>query len=187
MRLRTCLVLAFALCAPPVFATPIVSIQPSIKTGVTVGNTVSLDIVVSNAVDLYAYEFDLGFNPSVLAANTITEGSFLAPGGATFFVPGTISNGAGTISFTGNSLLTAINGVNGGGTLATVNFTATGSGSSPINLFNVTLLDSSLSGIDTTLQGGSVRVAGGTTAVPEPATLLLIGTGLTVARVRRRR
>jgi general secretion pathway protein D len=159
-----------------VFADPIVSIDPS-SLDVTAGQAFTVDVSISSVIDLFAFQFDLGFDPTILSAAGIGEGGFLSGGGSTFFIPGTIDNTAGTIDFTANSLLGAISGVDGSGILATASFTGLAQGVSPINLFNVTLLDSSLSGIDVTTQAGSVNVAPGA-AVPEPSTLLLLGTGL---------
>lgn len=153
-------------------AAPLLSIEPS-SLSVGGGQTFTIQVSVADAVDLYAWQLDLGFDPTILNANSIDEGPFLATGGSTFFIPGTIDNTAGSISFTGNSLLTAISGVNGSGVLATVSFTAVGAGTSPVNLFNVELLDSSLSGTDTTVANGSV-----TTVVPEPTGLGFAGFGL---------
>jgi cohesin domain-containing protein/PEP-CTERM motif-containing protein len=189
MRLRTFLILLVGFCASPVSAAPILFVQPSSKS-VTVGNTFSLDVSVSSAVDLFGYDFELGFNPLVLSVNSVSEGSFLGSGGdATFFVPGTINNPAGSVSLTGNTLIGAIAGVTGSGTLATISFTAVGPGSSAVNLLNVTLLDSSLSGIATTVQNGLVT-AGDTQVpgpVPEPSTFLLIASGLASTPLLRRR
>ena len=42
---------------------PVLSIEPSTKAGVTVGDTFTLDIAISDVTDLFAYEFALGFNP----------------------------------------------------------------------------------------------------------------------------
>ena len=153
----------------------IISVQPP---SLAVGpGPFSLDVQAAGVVDLYAIQFDIGFDPAVLEATGITEGPFLAGGGATIFIPGAIDNATGVISFTAISLETAITGVSGGGILATVNFQGVGSGSSAVTLFNVLALDSSLSGTDQTTQAGSVSVSGGG-AVPEPSAGLFVLTGL---------
>jgi cohesin domain-containing protein/PEP-CTERM motif-containing protein len=191
MRLRTLhvsLALLIALAAAPVFATPIISVSPPASV-VNVGNTVSVDIVINGAVDLYAFQFDIGFDPSVLSATSIVEGALLPSGGSTIYLPGTISNASGTISFTADTLETAITGVTGSGTLATVSFQAIGAGSSSVNVLNVTLLDSTLSGIADTELPGTIRAIGASAAVPEPSTVALLLTGAVglSRRVRRRR
>jgi hypothetical protein len=69
-----------------------------------------------------------------------------------------------------------------------VTFQAIGAGSSPVNVLNVTLLDSTLSGIADTEQAGTIRAVGSSAAVPEPTTLALVLTGVVgLARRGRRR
>jgi hypothetical protein len=172
-----------AMAAVPLSAATIF-VEPASLT-VEDGTAFSVSIAITGAVDLYAFQFDLGFNPSMLSATGIAEGPLLAGGGDTFFIPGAIDNVAGVISFTGNTLVTALSGVNGAGVLATVNFSAVGEGTTPITIFNVTTLDSTLSGITNTLQSGTVTV----TTIPEPGNFLLFGVGVAsgLFKLRRRR
>jgi hypothetical protein len=185
------IVVAGVLVAPQqAAATPIVSLVPSLPS-VAVGGTTTVNVNISNAVDVYAFQFDLGFNSLRVAASNLVEGSFLAGGGDTFFVPGDIDNAGGSITFTGSSLLTAIAGESGGGTLATVTFTGLSEGLTTLSLFNVILLDSSLSTIvPVTTANALVNVTQSTTPptpVPEPATWLLVASGLSAWRWRRKR
>ena len=187
MRLQSCFAFLTLFISCPVLASPIVAINPS-GTTVAVGTTFTVNVDITGAIDLYSFEFDLGFDQDALIANEIVEGSFLSNEGATFFIPGTINNGTGTISFTANSLLSAIPGANGNGTLATVSFTALAPSNSTLNLFNVVMLDSQLSGIANSSATGLVTVTGPPSAVPEPSTIVLLGIGLACAhRVRRKR
>jgi Cohesin domain len=153
-----------------------VSIEPT-SNAFSVGDTFSLNIIVSDVVDLYGFQFDIGFSPSVVSATGITEGAFLSSGGSTFFIPGDIDNVLGTISLTGDTLLSLSPGVDGGGILATVTFQALTAGSSPVDLSNIILLDSGLSEISTSPQNGMVNVNGNNT-VPSPGSLFLFMTGL---------
>lgn len=155
---------------------PTVSIQPQTTT-VFGGNTFTLDVNISNVSDLFAFQFDLGFNPSILSAVSIMEGSFLPGGGTTFFIPGAIDNVGGTIAATADSLIGLIPGGTGSGTLAEVEFKALGSGTNGISLSNAQLLDSSLSPIPFETAPGSVDVTG-VAAVPEPSAVLLVGAAL---------
>ncbi len=147
-------------------AVPALSIQPGSATAIP-GDTVTLDIDISNVSDLYAFQFDLGFDPSVLSATAITEGAFLPGGGSTLFIPGTIDNVVGTIAFTADTLISLLPGVTGSGTLATVQFNASALGTSAITLSNVFLLDSNLNPIDSNVSGGTAHI--NAAAVPEPS------------------
>lgn len=163
-------------------------IQPP-ATVVAPGQSFSLGIAVSGVTDLFAYQFDIGFDPGVLAATGITEGSFLPTGGPTLFLPGTIDNIAGTITFTAGLLLGPVPGVNGSGTLATIDFEALALGTSAIGLSGGILLDSTLAEIGFASQGGSVTVAP-RGVIPEPSTAWLFGAGLIAlgasGRIQRR-
>ena len=64
-----------------------------------VDQNIAVDISVSDAIDLSAFQFDISFDPTILRADSIAEGTFLASAGSTFFLPGTIDNLAGTIQF----------------------------------------------------------------------------------------
>ena len=59
----------------PAFA-DIISIEPPSST-VLPGQAFSINVDVSGISDLYAFQFDIGFNPAVISATSITEGSFL--------------------------------------------------------------------------------------------------------------
>lgn len=175
LRITAGLVTVCGLFQANAFADPILSIQPP-STSVVAGSTFAVDVNISNVTDLFAFQFDIGFDPSILSATSITEGSFLPGGGTTFFIPGTIDNIGGTISSNADTLIGAISGVSGSGTLAVLDFTALAAGTSPIDIANVTLLDSTLSSISSTTTSGAATVTGVT--VPEPSTLLLLGSGL---------
>lgn len=137
------------------------------------GDTFEVDVDVSGITDLYAFQFDLTFDPTLLAADSVTEGAFLPSGGTTFFIPGTIDNVGGDVSANSDTLIAAIPGVSGGGTLVRFEFTALEGGTSALTFANEILLDSSLNDItaDSTFQNGSITVA---SPVPEPKTEMLL-------------
>ena len=165
-----------ALGSEPVLAIPLVSVEPTSQ-NLIVGDTASVSIVASDVTDLYAYQFDLTLDPTVLTAVGLTEGTLLAAGGATAFVPGTVDNSAGLISFTVNTLTGPVAGVDGSGSLALVQFFALANGVSPIILSNVVLLNSSLAEIQANTAGGEITVQGSPTPIPEPSSFWLIAVG----------
>src|ERR1017187_9500590 len=66
---------------------------------ITAGSTdVSVDLIftvpvnIADVSDLYAFQFDLAFDPTSLQLLSISEGSFLPSAGSTFFIPGDIDN-----------------------------------------------------------------------------------------------
>ncbi|HYI97503.1 MAG TPA: cohesin domain-containing protein [Bryobacteraceae bacterium] len=147
-------------------------IDPASST-TSVGGAANVAIQVTDVNDLYAYQFDLSFDPTVLSITGVSEGGFLSSGGSTFFFPGTIDNALGTLSLTAGALEGPVSGVNGGGILAMVQFTGVGFGTSPVTLSNVVLLDSAGGDIAAaTIQNGSVTV------VPEPMSGMLLGAGV---------
>jgi adhesin HecA-like repeat protein len=170
------LVIVFSL---PSFAdsTATLTVIP-VSSTVGVNNTVTLDVNVSGVTDLYGFGFDLSFDPAIVSANSITEGSFLPLGGSTYFIAGNVDNAGGTITGNGDVLLSAVPGVDGDGTLAILTLEGLTVGTTGIDLSNVILLDSGLDSIRTTIENTSLTVA--STSVPEPSILLLLGTGLLV-------
>ena len=161
---------------------------------VTVGDTFAVDVNIANVTDLYDFQLDLTFDPTILQLDNIAEGVFLSEGGATFFFPGLIDNSGGSATFNADTLLGAIPGVNGSGVLLQFNFEALAAGSSALSLSNVLLQDSTIpvgANIDFSSTDGSITVtSSGPVTTPEPNTLTLfagaIGAGLLVASFRRR-
>jgi hypothetical protein len=121
------------------FATVDVS-PPSITA--TVGQEFSVDINISNVSDLYGWEFKLGWDPSLLSLVGVDEGPFLKSGGDTFFTY--FLNTTEEHIVVDCTLEGMIPGVNGTGTLATVTLNPTNVGKCPLNLYDVTLLDSNI-------------------------------------------
>jgi general secretion pathway protein D len=158
-----------------------ISIQPFSST-VDAGNMFTVDVTASGVTDLFAFQFDVDFDPTIISAVTISEGPTLSGGGSTFFIPGSIDNGAGSIQFTTDTLIGAVPGVTGNGVLATLSFNATSGGISPLKLSNVVLLDSSLGDIHASTLDGQIRVTG-SSIVPEPTPLVSFIAGLTMCGV----
>ena len=171
------LILAALLFAPAgAFADAVLSV--SSPPSVSQGDTFTVDVNIFGVTGLAAFQFDLGFDPSILkATGTISEGSFFQSGGG--FVPGTIDNTAGTITFNANTLLGPGPGLDGSGTLMEFQFLALGPGTSQLDLANIFLLDPDSNSINYLFANGSVEVTGsGPVPTPEPGTLLLLTSAL---------
>ncbi len=164
-------------------ATPLLSVQPPDSTR-SAGSLFDLFVDVSTVADLFAFQFDINFDPHIISAVSITEGGFLSSGGSTFFIPGTIDNTVGSISFTADTLTGPSPGVAGSGSLATVGFEALTQGISTVGLSAVVLLGSNLADIPASITDGIVNVVA--VNIPEPASWILIVTGmLGLAALRR--
>ena len=120
-------------------ATAVISVDPSTRTA-EVGQTFTININISDVVDLYGWEFRLRWNSTLLDALNVTEGTFLKGGGNTFFWP-KINNTEGYI-LADCTLLGDVSGVNGSGTLATVEFYVEGRGESILDLHDTKLVSS---------------------------------------------
>jgi hypothetical protein len=151
----------------------VISVQPQ-TSSIPEGNTLSVNVGVSGASDLYAFQFDITFSPTVLHAATVSEGNFLPSGGPTFFIAGTIDNSVGTIANTADTLEGSVNGVSGNGFLADFGFVGYALGSSQISLSNITLLNSQLISIPFTTRTANVTVSSGVQTVPEPNSIGLL-------------
>lgn len=126
-----------------------------LPTGYGIGDTITLNIMISNVADLYTWQAGMTFNPTAIQVvttaapnNTKTdatqtafiEGNFLKNGGSTWWFTGLLDNNAGTIGYYGCSLYApATSGVSGSGTLFSINFKVIGQGPLDIHLTNVSL------------------------------------------------
>lgn len=172
MRIKFAAVIILSFGASASLLASSISVLPATPT-VTAGQTFTLSVDISGATDLYGYQFDIGFNPAVLKALGATEGLFLPTGGATIFLPGTIDNVGGSITANADILNGAVSGVNGSGDLLDLSFQALTAGTSSVQIFNLTALNSFGQGITETTAGSTVTVSAATASAPEPGTGLL--------------
>lgn len=165
--------LALALLSPA-HSAPVLSMSTQ-----TTATGLDLTVNAQDVADLFAYQFTLNFDPSLMAALSAVEGSFLPSGGATFFSPGDIDNGAGSISFVFATLLGPVDGVDGSGDLVTFSFDVFEAGLANFSLSDVLLLDSTGAEM-------AVDIRDAVAQVPEPASFALVALGLVAALGRRK-
>jgi hypothetical protein len=135
-----------------------------------VSDTLTVDVVVSDVVDLYGAELALTFDPAVLAVvddNPGSAGVQIAPGScpeANFVAQNAVDNGIGTIQYAVTSLAPATP-CSGMGVVASITFQGLAPGTSPISFTSWLLSDSSIQPITTTASAGSLTVE------PRPGTI----------------
>jgi uncharacterized repeat protein (TIGR02543 family) len=113
----------------------LVQVNPASKT-VSAGQTFTISISCTPGQTIKSYELKLSFNPTLLHANSVSEGTIFT-GYTTFFNAGTINNTAGTI-INVYGLIVGAGGVTNPGTLISLSFTAqAASGTTAIGLFDV--------------------------------------------------
>jgi hypothetical protein len=134
------------------------SVEPTANFGLNPMQQFSINITVSNVVDLYAWQFLLYYQSSVLNGSVdqygnpvIQEGPFLSTGAplGTFFVISRFTdnyNDTHGLIWVGCTRVGNVSGVSGSGILATVTFTTVGGGSSVLHLEETELIDSPMSG-----------------------------------------
>jgi len=117
----------------------VVSVSPSTVT-VSMGQNFSIDVSIDSVADLYAWELKLSWNPSLLDFVGAAKGPFLEAGGTTYFT--FALNATAGYVIVDCTLLGMVRGVNGNGVLTTMTFYVRNAGESPLNLYDVTLINS---------------------------------------------
>jgi PKD repeat protein len=138
----------------PVFAVPEVYIYPEENFALT-GQSFTIDVKITGASNVFAWEFQFRWNASVLNVTDIAEGGFLkgfeqAP---THLIKG-FNQTVGTL-YAACSRLGNLPGVSGDGVLAKITFLVEIKGATALDLFSTKLRDSVPNPIDHTSKDGT--------------------------------
>ena len=155
------------------------SFSPS-TSEIGIGDSIDIDLIISGMEndDLGYFEFDVNYDDSILGFNSYILGSGLgdiAAGDADDWSLGDL--GSGTINLIELSYLLDLSFQADFFTLATLSFTGLNEGISLLSYSNLVLSDDWGVALSASLEGGSVDVSA---PIPDPATLLLFGTGLAI-------
>jgi hypothetical protein len=128
-------------------------------TPITVSGTeevFSVNVTVTGVMDLYACEFKLYYDPTLLKGVSIIEGPFLRSQGITFFLKSfDETNGFARVA---DAVLGDVPGVTGSGVIATITFQTKQLGSSNLMLQDTKLANSNEIPIVHTTSGGVVQI-----------------------------
>lgn len=133
------------------FPTTTIFVDPPTGTA-EVGQAFFVNIRITDVADLYCWEFKLGWDPSILDAIKVSEENFLKQGGDTFFAK-KINNTQGYV-LVDCTLFGDVAGVNGSGTLASIEFYAEAQGESVLDLYDTILINSLEQSITHTANNG---------------------------------
>lgn len=146
-----------------------------------VGNTIQINITVSNVQDLWGWDIsDLSFNPAMLSLTQVTEGPFLQAAGQTIFLwtsTSTVAISKGDIPDIQDALLST-NSAAGSGVIATLTFNVLSLGASQITFNQSTLYDnnpvagSSPPQIGNPISSNAIKaniIVGGSSSTPSPS------------------
>jgi hypothetical protein len=150
-----------------------VSVVPTSSTVPNVGSTFSVNVAIENVKNLYAWGLRLYYPNNLLNGTNATKGSFLDAGGiGSALLVGNFTDGYNATYGLLSVLCTRtgdVPGVNGSGTLLTINFRSISTGGPAVlHLDNVELSDSNMTAISSTTVDGEVTV------IPEYSALLIL-------------
>ena len=142
---------------PPAFAAPNIYTYP--ETSIyEPGETFTIDVKISDAIDVFAWDFKLSWNASILNFTGVEEGGFLTgfEETPTYFVNKTYQDEEGLdyIGIACTLLGPDTPGVGGPGTLATVTFLVESRGETTLDLYDTQLRDSRITPIEHTATDG---------------------------------
>ena len=121
------------------------------------GETFTMNVIVSNVNDLFGFQFNVQYNPSIIEFQGFGEGGFLKQDGRSTFCLD-LKKETGLVK---NLVCTRLGrgSVSGEGVLGTLTFSAVGTGTSQVTLTNVKLANLNAEKIDSGVSNGEVTVS----------------------------
>ena len=120
---------------------------------------VTVNVVITNAVDLGGFEFTLRYDPQIVHVTGVRLGDFLGSTGRTVSsLPANIDNTAGKVEF-GAFSFGAVNGPSGNGILAEIGFIPRASGTSPLHFAAAQVTNTGGNVLSLTLRSGLLTVS----------------------------
>lgn len=133
-----------------------VGVSPA-QVSVVQGGTVTLNIIVTNVVNLHQYHVVVHFDNTIIRCDAVTRGGFLSSGPFFFSIPPVLPSD--TARFIAVDEAMQGTGTNSGsGTLFSLRFTALQSGVSPVSFFEVILRNGLNENISASAADGIVTV-----------------------------
>ena len=132
---------------------PVMSVEPE-RTVADPNEVFSVNVTVTGAVDVYGWEFKLGYDIDVLIPQLPPkEGPFLKSGGYSTYIVYAHDPVRGVVRVA-STRLGEVPGASGNGTLATVKFYAFQVGDCVLDLFDTVLFNSGLEYVEHTVRDG---------------------------------
>lgn len=192
--LATCAFLLISMLSRGAFAAPILQFDTSSNTP-GVGDSITIDIIISDVAELYGFNLDIAYNASILQFSApALPGTLLNSAGITLGELGLLGFDAsvpGQIQDINDSLLGPGAGAFGSGLLASLNFDVIATGTADIAFLNINSLAGSelinSAGLSIPITAINTQITVASSQVPLPATLYLLVIGaLSLLIINRR-
>ena len=133
-----------------------ISVDPEVSSA-PIGSTFTVNVEISDAHELFAWQFNMTWNSTLFWCSEATEGDFLSAWDTkpTYFLGADQINSSVGFAFVGSTITGAdYGGTSGSGTLATLKFSVSGKGETMLNFTNIKLLDPAGTKLSFTTQTG---------------------------------